>query len=108
MERMDKWEYGEKYGFHKEVEEPIEDTLTERILESELKDLRKENEELKQRLEGQISLSTHFANLNAEIDRLSNEKLQLLARIDELKQPRRHTSSLRREMIANLDRLVDG
>ena len=21
---MDKWEYGEKYGFHKEVEEPTE------------------------------------------------------------------------------------
>ena len=74
----------------------------------EIVSLQKENEELKQRLEGQISLSTHFANLNAEIDRLSNEKLQLLARIDELKQPRRHTSSLRREMIANLDRLLDG
>ena len=70
--------------------------------------LQRENEALKQQLEDRISLSTHFANLNAEIDRLNNEKLQLLARIDELKQPRRHTSSLRREMIANLDRLLDG
>lgn len=70
--------------------------------------LERENAELKQQLEDRISLSTHFANLNTEIDRLNNEKLQLLARIDELKQPRRHTSSLRREMIANLDRLIDG
>ena len=74
----------------------------------EIVSLQKENEELKQQLEDRISLSTHFANLNTEIDRLNNEKLQLLARIDELKQPRRHTSSLRREMIANLDRLLDG
>ena len=51
---MDKWKYGEKYGFHKEVEEPIEDTLTERILESELKDLRKENEELKKKIENLV------------------------------------------------------
>lgn len=70
--------------------------------------LQQENEELKQKLEDRVSLSTHFANLNAEIDRLNSEKLQLLARIDELKQPQRHTSSLRREMIANLDKLLDG
>ena len=47
---MDKWEYGEKYGFHKEVEEPTESTLTERLLESENEDLRKENEELRKKL----------------------------------------------------------
>ena len=29
MERMDKWEYGEKYGFHKEVEEPIKEEQDE-------------------------------------------------------------------------------
>lgn len=75
---------------------------------AEIVALQKENEELKQQLEDRISLSTHFANLNSEIDRLNNEKLQLLARIDELKQPRRHASSLRKEMIANLDRLLDG
>jgi hypothetical protein len=70
--------------------------------------LQQENEELKQQLEDRISLSTHFTNLNSEIDRLNSEKLQLLVRIDELKQPRRHASSLRKEMIANLDRLLDG
>lgn len=75
---------------------------------AEIVALQKENEELKQQLEDRISLSTHFSNLNSEIDRLNNEKLQLLARIDELKQPRRHASSLRKEMIANLDRLLDG
>ena len=35
---MDKWEYGEKYGFHKEVEElPHEDTLLDRLVRIELK-----------------------------------------------------------------------
>lgn len=51
---MDKWEYGEKYGFHKEVEEPTESTLTERLLESENEDLRKENEELKKKIENLV------------------------------------------------------
>ena len=70
--------------------------------------LSNENEQLKKQIEESVGLSTHFSNLHAEIDRLKIEKQDLLNRIEELKQPRRSTSSLRQEMIANLDRLIDG
>lgn len=70
--------------------------------------LREENEKLSQSLKDTLSLSTHFANLHAQIDRLNQEKRQLLFRIEELKSPVRTTSSLRNEAIANLDKLTSG
>lgn len=77
-------------------------------IKEEMQALRDENAALKQQIEESISLSTHFANLHAEIDRLSFEKQQLASRVEELKQPQRSSSSLRNELIANLDRLIDG
>jgi len=77
-------------------------------LKQEMQALRDENEALKQQIEESVSLSTHFANLHAEIDRLNFEKQQLSSRVEELKQPQRSSSSLRQELIANLDRLIDG
>ena len=70
--------------------------------------LEQENERLTEDYKETLSLSTHFANLHAQIDRLSNEKQQLLLRIEELKMPMRTTSSLRSEAIANLDKLTNG
>jgi len=70
--------------------------------------LEQENQRLAEGFNETISLSTHFANLHAQIDRLSNEKQQLLLRIEELKAPMRTTSSLRSEAIANLDKLTNG
>lgn len=70
--------------------------------------LQEENQKLKEQAEAGVSASTHLANLQAEVDRLRIEKQHLLARIEELKQPQRSASSLRRELIANLDRLIDG
>jgi hypothetical protein len=70
--------------------------------------LQDENKQLKEQAEAGISASTHLSNLQAEVDRLRIEKQHLLNRIEELKQPRRSTSSLRREMIANLDKLIEG
>lgn len=70
--------------------------------------LEEENQRLAEGFNETISLSTHFANLHAQIDRLSNEKQQLLLRIEELKAPMRTTSSLRSEAIANLDKLTNG
>ena len=70
--------------------------------------LEDENKRLADSFSETLSLSTHFANLHAQIDRLSSEKQQLLLRIEELKQPMRTTSSLRSEAIANLDKLTNG
>lgn len=70
--------------------------------------LEEENKQLSASMAETISLSTHFTNLHAQIDRLSNEKQQLLLRIEELKAPMRTTSSLRSEAIANLDKLLNG
>lgn len=70
--------------------------------------LEEENQRLAEGFNETLSLSTHFANLHAQIDRLSNEKQQLLLRIEELKTPMRTTSSLRSEAIANLDKLTNG
>lgn len=77
-------------------------------LKQEMQALRDENAALKEQIQESISLSTHFANLHAEIDRLNLEKQQLSSRVEELKQPQRSSSSLRQELIANLDRLIDG
>ena len=70
--------------------------------------LEEENKRLTESFSETLSLSTHFANLHAQIDRLSSEKQQLLLRIEELKRPVRTTSSLRNEAIANLDKLTNG
>jgi predicted nuclease with TOPRIM domain len=70
--------------------------------------LRAENSALKEQLDSSISLTTHFANLHTEIDRLKIENQNLHTRIAELKQPHRSASSLRREAIANLDQLISG
>lgn len=78
------------------------------MVRSELVILQKENEELKKQAEQSVSFSTHFSNMQHEIDRLRNENQHLLSRIEELKQPRRSVSSLRQEMIANLDKLIEG
>lgn len=64
------------------------------------------NSELEASAGNAIATTTYFANLNKEIDRLKSEKQQLLARIEELKQPSRSTSALRAEAIANLDKLA--
>lgn len=77
-------------------------------VKQELVLLHRENDKLKEQIEESVELSTHFSNLHAEIDRLRNENQRLLNRIEELKQPRRSVSSLRQEMIANLDKLIDG
>lgn len=77
-------------------------------VKQELVLLHRENEKLKEQIEESVELSTHFSNLHGEIDRLRNENQRLLHRIEELKQPRRSVSSLRQEMIANLDKLIDG
>lgn len=69
--------------------------------------LKQENQELLNRANDAVGLNTHFANLHAEIDRLSNEKQMLLRRIEELKRPVRNSSALRNEAIANLDRLIN-
>lgn len=68
--------------------------------------LEEENETLSKRLEETLALSTHFSNLHAQIDRLIQEKQQLLHRIEELKRPTRTVSALRSEAIANLDKLT--
>lgn len=68
--------------------------------------LAQENQRLQQEVAETLSLSTHFASLHSEIDRLKFEKQQLLSRIDELKRPKRTVSSFRNEAIANLDRLL--
>lgn len=93
------------------VEKEVLPTDVQKMLRASRKELTvlsNENEELKKQVEQSIGLSTHFSNLHAEIDRLKIEKQELLNRIEELKQPRRSTSSLRQEMIANLDKLIDG
>lgn len=71
------------------------------LLEQELQRTREE-------LDARLSLATHFSSLHEEIDRLKGENQALRLYVEELKQPVRSTSSLRREVVANLDRLVEG
>lgn len=70
--------------------------------------LQQEVDRLQMELNERLSLVTHFTSLHDEIDRLTRENQELQLRINELKQPVRNTSALRREAIENLDRLLDG
>jgi len=70
--------------------------------------LQQEVDRLQIELTERLSLVTHFTSLHEEIDRLTRENQELQLRINELKQPVRNTSALRREAIENLDRLFDG
>lgn len=70
--------------------------------------LQQEVDRLQMELTERLSLATHFTSLHEEIDRLAKENQVLQLRINELKQPVRNTSALRREAIENLDRLLDG
>lgn len=97
------------------IEKVIEKAMTpvefqEKISEyrQQLELLAQENEALKKEAADAFSLTTHYASLHSQIDRLTMEKQQLLSRIDELKRPKRSTTSLRNEAIANLDRLISG
>lgn len=85
---------------------PSETKLEQAALFERISLLEQENERLKEQSSGSIAAATHFANLIAEIDRLSNEKQSLLRRIEELKRPVRNSSAMRNEAIANLDRIV--
>ena len=75
---------------------------------SEIMALQKENAKLQDQARAGVTASTQLSNLQADVYRLTMEKQHLLNRIEELKQPERSASSLRRELIANLDRLIDG
>jgi len=93
------------------IEKPIvpadmQETISDYRQRLEL--MARENEALKKEVEDAFSLTTHYASLHSQIDRLTMEKQQLLSRIDELKRPKRSTTSLRNEAIANLDRLISG
>jgi hypothetical protein len=97
------------------IEKVIEKTVTPADIQETISDYRqrlelmaRENEALKKEVEDAFSLTTHYASLHSQIDRLTMEKHQLLSRIDELKRPKRSTTSLRNEAIANLDRLISG
>lgn len=96
-----------------ETERIIERTITPEEWQAELsaerelsESLRLENDKLKEQLEGSLSVTTHFANLHAEIDRLKFENQSLQSQVNDLKQPRRTASALRRAAIANLDQLT--
>lgn len=97
------------------IEKVVEKTVTPADIQETISDYRqrlelmaRENEALKKEVEDAFSLTTHYASLHSQIDRLTMEKHQLLSRIDELKRPKRSTTSLRNEAIANLDRLISG
>lgn len=97
------------------IEKVIEKTVTPADVQETISDYRqrlelmtRENEALKKEVEDAFSLTTHYASLHSQIDRLTMEKQQLLSRINELKRPKRSTTSLRNEAIANLDRLING
>jgi DNA repair exonuclease SbcCD ATPase subunit len=97
------------------IEKVIEKTITPNEVQQTISDYRQriellmqENDALKKQADEAFSLTTHYASLHSQIDRLTMEKQQLLSRIDDLKRPKRTTSSLRNEAIANLDRLVSG
>jgi predicted nuclease with TOPRIM domain len=97
------------------IEKVVERTVTPADIQETISDYRqrlelmaRENEALKKEVEDAFSLTTHYASLHSQIDRLTMEKHQLLSRIDELKRPKRSTTSLRNEAIANLDRLISG
>lgn len=68
--------------------------------------LEKELEAMKAQFGEHLSLANHFGALHSEIDRLRLEKQQLLARVEELKQPKRSASSYRTEAIAELDKMM--
>lgn len=63
---------------------------------------------LQEELNERLSLVTHFSSLHGEIDRLKAENQELRLRIEELRQPARNTTALRREAIENLNRLIEG
>jgi chromosome segregation ATPase len=97
------------------IEKIVEKTVTpaefQQIIgehRQELELIKQENEALKKEAQDAFSLTTHYASLHSQIDRLTLEKQQLLSRIDDLKRPKRSTTSLRNEAIANLDRLISG
>lgn len=97
------------------IEKVVEKEMTpvefqEKISEyrQQLEIMAEENEALRKEASDAFSLTTHYASLHSQIDRLTMEKQQLLNRIDELKRPKRSTTSLRNEAIANLDRLISG
>jgi len=97
------------------IEKVIEKTMTPADFQQKLSEYRQElelvkqeNEALKKEAQDAFSLTTHYASLHSQIDRLTLEKQQLLSRIDDLKRPKRTTTSLRNEAIANLDRLISG
>lgn len=88
-----------------------------RLLPEEAKQVITEEREQRVRLQQKIdamqmemeeknALAFHFASLKDEIDRLTRDNYRLRAQVEELKQPVRTSTSLRREAIANLDRLV--
>lgn len=70
--------------------------------------LEQENQGLKEELNERLSLVTHFSSLHEEIGRLKSENQELRLRIEELRQPARNTTALRREAIENLNRLIEG
>lgn len=88
------------------LSESAKETL--KVARKQLAVLQAENDVLQSQVREGIAASTLVSNLQHEVDRLKIEKQDLLYRIEELKQPRRSTSSLRQEMIANLDKLIDG
>lgn len=69
--------------------------------------IERELDAMKAQFSDHLSLANHFGALHGEIDRLRLEKQQLLARIEELKQPQRSASSYRAEAIAELDKLME-
>ena len=81
-------------------EKLAEETQRRVLIEQEL-------DAMKAQFSDHLSLANHFGALHGEIDRLRLEKQQLLARIEELKQPKRSASSYRAEAIAELDKLME-
>lgn len=88
------------------LSDSVKQTL--KVARKQLAILQAENDVLQSQVKEGIAASTLVSNFQHEVDRLKTEKQDLLYRIEELKQPRRSTSSLRQEMIANLDKLIDG
>lgn len=80
-------------------EKLAEETQRRVLLENELS-------AIKEQFQERLGLANHFGALHNEIDRLNLEKQQLLTRIDQLKQPKRSSSSYRVEAIAELDKMM--
>jgi DNA repair exonuclease SbcCD ATPase subunit len=95
------------------IEKVVEKTVTPADFQETISSYRQqlelisqENQALRKEVEEAFSLTSHYASLHSQIDRLTLEKHQLLSRIDELKLPKRDATPLRKEAIANLDRLI--